>query len=365
MEKPILYNGYKIDSEISVSWRLDRLFWTEVYKLSNNQFLYLFLDLKENDIVNREIGLIKFSIKDITYLWIIVDTFNIKNLSSLKEALVSITWFDSIAGMDSLKSHLLEEIIIPFRNKEKFKKYKISLPNGLLFYWPPWCGKTYISTKLAEELGWNFMEIKHSDIASPYIHWTVERIRQVFEKAKMNTPTVLFIDEISWLVPKREDLSWDKSHKEEEINEFLINLDEAWEKGILVVWATNYPNKIDPAILRTWRFDLKIFIWPPDQLTRVKLFEFYLNWRPISSDIDYTTLSELTENYIASDIKYIVESTSKKSAILDILISMEWLLEGIKNNQKSISNEELEYYEKIYWYEERTEIKKIGFEVDY
>ncbi len=364
MEKPILYNWYKVDSEIIISWRLDRLFWTEVYKLSNNQFLYLFLDLKENDIVNREIWLIKFSIKDITYLWIIVDTFNIKNLSSLKEALLSITWFDSIAGMDTLKSHLLEEIIIPFRNKEKFKKYKISLPNGLLFYWPPWCGKTYISTKLAEELGWNFMEIKHSDIASPYIHWTVERIRQVFEKAKMNTPTVLFIDEISWLVPKREDLSWDKSHKEEEINEFLINLDEAWEKGILVVWATNYPNKIDPAILRTWRFDLKIFIWPPDQLTRVKLFEFYLNGRPISSDIDYDILSELTENYIASDIKFIVESTAKKAAIEDTLISMSGLQEGIENNQKSISTEELKYYESIYWHDAHEEKRKIGFDVE-
>ena len=348
MNKPNLHNWFNIWNDITILNRIDKLFFTEVYKLSNEKFLYLFLDINENDILNSDIEIIKITINNNIFIWTIVDEFSIKFLSSIKENLISINWFNSIAWMDQLKNKLLEEIIIPFKNKEKFKKYKVSLPNWLLFYWPPWCWKTYISTKLADELWWNFMEVKHSTISSPYIHWTVWKIWQVFEKAKLKSPVILFFDEISWLVPNRNNLTWEGTHKEEEINEFLINLDDAWNDWILVVWATNYPNKIDPAILRTWRFDLKLYIWPPDKETRVSLFSFYLNWRPLESNIDYNKLADLTENYIISDIEFIIESVAKKAAIMDKLISYDMLVETIKWISKSISDSELKYFDSIY-----------------
>lgn len=364
MEKPILHNWFIIWNGITILNRIDKLFFTEVYKISNENFLYLFLDINENDILNSDIEIIKIKQNNKSYIWTIVEEFNIKYLNSIKDSLISISWFNSIAWMDEVKSKLLEEIILPFKNKEKFSKYKISLPNGLLFYWPPWCWKTYISTKLAEELWWNFMEIKHSSIASPHIHWTVWKIWQVFEKAKLKAPVILFFDEISWLVPKRENLTWDSQYKEEEINEFLINLDNAWKDWILVVWATNYPNKIDSAILRSWRFDLKVYIWPPDLETRIKLFQFYLNWRLIDKNIDYNELWELTENYIVSDIEFIVESTSKKAAIKDLIISQDLIEDTIKNITQSISKEELDYFNSIYFKEKESNLRKIGFATD-
>lgn len=364
MDKPLLYNWYILSEWIEVKNRIDKLFFTEVYKLSNDKFLYLFLDIKENDILNTYIDIKKVKINSKIFIWVIVDEFNIKYLNSIKDLLISVKGFRSIAGMQDLKNKLMEEIIIPYKNKERYIKYKISLPNWLLFYWPPWCWKTYISNKLAEELGWNFMEIKHSSIASPHIHWTVWKIWQVFEKAKMKSPVVLFFDEISWLVPKRDNLTWDSQYKEEEINEFLINLDNASSDWILVIWATNYPNKIDSAILRSGRFDLKLYIWSPDEETREKLFSFYLNWRPIEDDINYKELSNLTENYIVSDIEFIVESVAKKAALCDKIISFDMIVDTIKTISKSISDSELEYFNNIYFWEEKGNNRKIWFDID-
>ncbi|NDK07798.1 AAA family ATPase [Candidatus Gracilibacteria bacterium] len=364
MDKPLLYNGYILSEGIEVKNRIDKLFFTEVYKLSNDKFLYLFLDIKENDILNTYIDIKKVKINSKIFIGVIVDEFNIKYLNSIKDLLISVKGFRSIAGMQDLKNKLMEEIIIPYKNKERYIKYKISLPNGLLFYGPPGCGKTYISNKLAEELGWNFMEIKHSSIASPHIHGTVGKIGQVFEKAKMKSPVVLFFDEISGLVPKRDNLTGDSQYKEEEINEFLINLDNASSDGILVIGATNYPNKIDSAILRSGRFDLKLYIGSPDEETREKLFSFYLNGRPIEDDINYKELSNLTENYIVSDIEFIVESVAKKAALCDKIISFDMIVDTIKTISKSISDSELEYFNNIYFGEEKGNNRKIGFDID-
>jgi len=364
MEKPKLYNWFSLWKELSILNRIDKLFFTEIYKLSNEKFLYLFLDIKENDILNPDIEIIKIRQNNNNFIWMIVDEFNIKYLNSIKDSLISVTWFNSIAWMEDIKNKLLEEIILPFKNKEKFLKYKVSLLNWLLFYGPPWCWKTYISSKLAEELWWNFIEIKHSSIASPYIHWTVWKIWQVFEKAKLKSPVVLFFDEISWLVPNRNNITWDSQYKEEEINEFLINLDNASKDWILVVWATNYPNKIDSAVLRSWRFDLKVYIWPPDLETRVQLFKFYLNWRPIDNNIDYNKLWKITENYIASDIEFIIESASKKAAINDIIISQDLIEKVITKTEQSISENELKNFNNIYFKEKKVNNKKIWFLVD-
>lgn len=364
MDKPLLYNGYNLSSEVSIVMRTDKLFATEVYKLSDDTFLYLFLDISENDVINTDVEIKKIKIWNTIYISVIVSEFNIKFLNRIKESLISIQWFKSIAWMDELKEKLQQEIIIPFKNKEKFEKYKISLPNGVLFYGPPWCWKTYISTKLSEELGWNYIEVKHSSIASPHIHGTVGKIGQVFEKAKMKAPVIVFFDEISWLVPKREELTGNNQYKEEEINEFLINLDSAAKDGILVVGATNYPNKIDSAILRTWRFDHKLYIWPPDSETRKKLFSFYLSGRPAQKNINYQALSDLTENYIVSDIEFIVESVAKKAALADALISEKMICETISSITKSISDQELEYFNSIYFSQSSWNDTKIWFAID-
>jgi transitional endoplasmic reticulum ATPase len=111
---------------------------------------------------------------------------------------------DKVAGMHALKDLLRREVIDPVRNPEPYRRYGLSIPNGILLYGPPGCGKTHIARQLAEELGHYFVEIIPSELASPYIHQSVMRIRELFDAAAEQAPAVVFIDEFEALVPSRE-----------------------------------------------------------------------------------------------------------------------------------------------------------------
>ena len=179
--------------------------------------------------------------------------------------------FSAIAGMDELKEILCNDIIRALNEKERFKKYEIPLPNGMLLYGPPGCGKTFISEKFAEEVGFNFIKVIASDIDSIYIHGTQEKISQLFKEAEKNAPTVMFIDEIDAMVPRR---GGDLQHSHaSEVNEFLAQINNCGERGIFVIAATNRPEIIDPAMLRAGRIDYKIYLPPPDFEARKGLFK--------------------------------------------------------------------------------------------
>ncbi len=171
-------------------------------------------------------------------------------------------------------------------------------------YGPPGCGKTFIVRKLAEELKYNFFEVKHSDIASSYIHGTVSKVGKLFEIAKLKAPSLVFIDEIEGLIPRREALGMGMEYKQEEVNEFLMQLNDAGKNKILVVAATNRPQLIDTALLRAGRMDKRIFVPPPDGEARRDLFRLFLSDRPVG-EIDYDKLSDLTANYVSADIELV------------------------------------------------------------
>ncbi|MBC8147392.1 MAG: AAA family ATPase [Bacteroidetes bacterium] len=253
--------------------------------------------------------------------------------------------FSAIAGMDELKEILHNDIIRALNEKERFDKYEIPLPNGMLLYGPPGCGKTFISEKFAEEVGFNFIKIITSDIASIYIHGTQEKIGQLFKEAEKNAPTVIFIDEIDAMVPKR---GGDLQHSHaSEVNEFLAQINNCGERGIFVIAATNRPEDIDPAMLRAGRIDYKIYLPPPDFEARKGLFEIYLKNKPTDLEIDYNHLAEVTSNYVSVDIKTIIDFASRKAEKKDVRISQDILLETIMQRQPSISNTDLKGYELI------------------
>jgi len=224
----------------------------------------------------------------------------------------------SVAGMKELKQLLIDEVINPLKYPEKFKKFKVSIPNGIILYGPPGCGKTFIVRKLAEELGYNFFEIKHSDLATPFIHGSVGNIGKTFETAKQNAPAIIFFDEISGLVPDRNKLNDGSSHKEEEVNEFLLQLNDAADNHVLVVGATNYIERIDPAVLRPGRFDKKIYVPPPDLEARKELFKLGLFDRPYDKKIDFEYLAIATNGFSCADIiEGIVETAARIAANQD------------------------------------------------
>jgi transitional endoplasmic reticulum ATPase len=253
--------------------------------------------------------------------------------------------FDEIAGMTEVKNILYQDMILPLSEKELYEQYKVSLPNGILLFGPPGCGKTFIAEKFAEEVEYNFIQIKPSDLASIYIHGTQEKIGQLFREAKKKAPTIIFVDELDALVPVREG-GIDHAYASE-VNEFLAQMTECQKHGIFIIAATNRPENIDPAILRTGRIDKVAYVGPPDHEARVEMFKLYLSERPVGKEIDYDQLAKLTLNYVSSDIKFIVNEASRNALKERSKIQHKHLEEVIRQTPASVSEEQIEKYEKF------------------
>ena len=252
--------------------------------------------------------------------------------------------FADIAGMDDLKNTLKSKIIDVIKRPEHFKKYGVTIPNGMLLYGPPGCGKTFISEKFCEEAGFNFFLVKASDVTSIYKSGGEQKIGELFKDAAANAPTVICFDEVDGIMPKRQS-GESSQHKNSEVNEYLTQINKCSERGIFVIATTNKPDMIDTAILRTGRLEVHVYVPPPGNIARKKIFELYLKNRYADTNIDYDKLASLTENYVASDIEYIINSASHTAAIQETPISMDIILDVINEFRPSLNEEKLKEYE--------------------
>lgn len=254
--------------------------------------------------------------------------------------------FAAVAGMEELKQQLREEVIDPLHNPEEYHRYGVTIPNGMLLYGPPGCGKTFFAKHFAEEVGFNFMCITPAALKSRYVNATQENIAKMFKEAEEKAPTVIFIDEMNELVPNRDN---DNVHEmsRSAVNEMLAQMDRTGEKGVFIIGATNYPNVIDPAILRAGRLDKKYYIGVPDMEARMALFKLYLKKRPYDFGLDYQQLAEMTKNYVSADIQLIVNDASRCALRRHSKITMDMLKSAISNVRPSLSAKELCKYERI------------------
>lgn len=329
--KPILYSGFKLKDDLIVKNRIEQFFFTEVYLLSNQQYLYIFLNIKPEEAIDRgtKYNSSIIDIDNTKYLSVIVEEHSHEKVAAIIDDLTKRRGFDCIAGMQDLKKLLIAEVINPLKTPEKFKKFKVSIPNGILLYGPPGVGKSFIVRKLAEELGYNYTEVKGSDLATPFIHGAVGNIGKAFDIAKQNAPTILCFNEISALVPDRKNSHENSSHKEEETSEFLMQLEEAADNNVLVIGTTNFLEKIDEAVIRPGRFDKKIYVPLPDFDARRGLFKIALIDRPYDMNIDFDRLASLTEGYSSADIiEGVVETASRMAANLDMAHIDQKLIEA-------------------------------------
>ncbi len=345
--KPILHNGFKVRDDLTIKSRVERIFFTEIYSLSDDRFLYVFTNLKAEETVDRakKYDLVKLDVAGKKYLGVITDEHANEKISDIIDDLTVLRGFDCVAGMKPLKSLLINEVIEPLLNPEKYKKFKLGIPNGILLFGPPGCGKTFIVKKLAEELGYNFYEMAPSSVATSYVHGAVGNIGKAFEMARLQAPSIVFIDEIEGLVPKREELGGHAETKKEEINEFLIQLNNAGASRILVVGATNRPHMIDTAILRSGRMDKRIFVGPPDFEARRDMFRICLSGRPYDKNIDFEKLAKMTDNYVGSDIELIVTEAARAAVSQDKnMVDEKMLADAITKFTPSVTPEEIKYY---------------------
>jgi len=265
---------------------------------------------------------IDFELSDIPYealleLEITMDNFleAMKEIepSAIREVFVEVPdvkWSD-VGGLDNIKQELKEAIEWPLKYPDVFKKAGTNPPKGIMLYGKPGTGKTLLAKAVANESGVNFISIKGPQLISRYVGESERGVRETFRKAKHVAPTILFLDEIDSLVPRRGSSSTDAHVTERVISQFLTEMDGIEElKGVVVLGATNRLDLVDPAILRSGRFDLLFELPVPDEKTREEIFKIHTKNKPLNGTVDLKKLAKEIEGRTGSDIEFICRKAS-------------------------------------------------------
>jgi transitional endoplasmic reticulum ATPase len=248
--------------------------------------------------------------------------------SAIREVFVEVPdvkWED-VGGLNEIKEALKEAVEWPLKYAELFRKADTNPPKGIILYGPPGTGKTYLAKAVASESGVNFISVKGPQIMSKYIGESEKGVRELFKKAKQAAPTILFLDEIDSLVPRRNSESSGANVTDRVISQFLTEMDGIEDlKGVVVLAATNRIDLIDPALLRSGRFDLLFEVPAPDEKTREKIFKIHTRHKQLQKNIDLKVLAKETEGMVGADIEFICRKASVMAIreIIDTLKGLE------------------------------------------
>lgn len=219
--------------------------------------------------------------------------------------------FESIGGMEGLKSQLRMKMIQPLKHPEVFRRYKKSAGGGLLLYGPPGCGKTLLAQAAAGECQATPIVVSIPEILSRYVGDSEKQLAAIFETARRKAPSILFIDEIDALGVKRALAGEWMANL---VNVLLVELDGGTDRneGVFFLGATNMPWKVDPALRRPGRFDRVVFVPPPDAAARLAILEIHLDGIP-QSKLDLKKLVAITRDFSGADLAAVVRDASEKA----------------------------------------------------
>ncbi|MEK6642558.1 MAG: ATP-binding protein [Planctomycetota bacterium] len=263
--------------------------------------------------------------------------------------------FDDIAGLDDVKQEIRMKMIYPFSHPELATKYRIATGGGLLLYGPPGTGKTMIAKAIAAEIEATMFVISPAQVLSKWVGEAEQNIKKLFDAAKAEAKSIIFIDEIEALVPSRRDSQ--SSVMTRVVPQILQEL-EGFDRGtasnpLLFVGATNEPWALDSAVMRPGRFDAKVYVPLPDAPARHRLLEIYFGTRPMCDDVDFANLVTLTDGYSGADIKSIAE----RSATIPFMeavdgreprpITMKDVADALADVQPSVRKKDLVRFEQF------------------
>ncbi|MEI6135139.1 MAG: CDC48 family AAA ATPase [Desulfomonile sp.] len=236
--------------------------------------------------------------------------------SAIREVFVEVPdvrWED-VGGHSALKERLVEAVEWPLSYPEIFAEAGVKPPKGILLSGPPGCGKTLIAKAIANESKVNFISVKGPALISKYVGESEKGVREVFKKARQASPCIIFFDEIDALVPSRGGSASDSHVSERVLSQFLAELDGIEElKGVLILGATNRADMLDPAVMRTGRFDEHFEILAPEQKDREEIFAVHLKNKPLVKKVDIKTLASKTEGFSGADISGVCNQAALKA----------------------------------------------------
>jgi transitional endoplasmic reticulum ATPase len=272
--------------------------------------------------------------------------------SAMREVLVElpkISW-DDVGGLETAKQQVEESIEWPLRERERFERMGIEPPKGVLLYGPPGTGKTLIAKAVANETNANFISVRGPQLLSKWVGESEKAIRQTFRKARQVSPTVVFFDELDSLAPSRGQ-EMGNNVSERVVNQLLTELDGLEDMGdVMVIGATNRPDMIDPALIRSGRFDRLVLVGEPTEEGREEILKIHTGDSPLAPDVSLREISEITEGYVGSDL----ESIAREAAIEALRedndadeIEMRHFRKALESVRPTITDDLMDYYERM------------------
>ena len=276
--------------------------------------------------------------------------------------------YEDIGGLGKEIQKIREMIELPLRYPEVFSRLGIEAPKGVLLHGPPGCGKTLIAKVIANETDAYFLQLSGPEIMHKFYGESEAHLRDVFEEAKEHAPSILFLDELDAIAPKREELGGEKQVERRVVAQLLALLDGLKERGqVIVIGATNIPNSLDPALRRPGRFDREIAISIPDKNGRLEILTIHTRGMPVADDINLEKLAFITHGFVGADLSALCREAAMRSlrrlmpaidfetaqipeeTLLSLKVTMEDFLDALREIEPSAIREVFTEIPEVTW----------------
>ncbi len=286
--------------------------------------------------------------------------------AKVEEVAVPRVTYEDIGDLEEAKQKIREMVELPLKHPELFRRLGIEPPRGVLLYGPPGCGKTLLAKAVANETGAHFIAINGPEIMSKFYGESEARLREVFDEAEKNAPSIIFIDELDAIAPKREEVTGEVEKRV--VSQLLTLMDGLKGRGqVVVIGATNRPDAVDPALRRPGRFDREIAIGVPDKRGRREILQVHVRNMPLAEDVNLDELAEITHGFTGADLaalcreaamralrrflpKINLEEETIPTEVLESLkVTRQDFMDALKDVQPSALREVLVEVPEVHW----------------